>query len=132
VAIFAAAVVVIAVAVVIWWFGRTPPQEAVGFESPTGQAPSIVDPGDPLPKLESRGVTSDSQGDPVFTWHNPSPQAGDQYHWSYLTDPDEAHTVGEVRLALPRSDFGDGAVCVEVRLVRGERTSNDPVRICEE
>jgi hypothetical protein len=122
-----------AAAVATWWLGKSPPPQANAAPEPgaeTGAEPTLAM-DDPLPALEGGAVTVDSLGDPFFTWVNPSPAEGDQYHWTLLATPDKAHLTGDVRLAVPRREFGDGPVCVEVRLVRDEKTSPDELRICE-
>jgi hypothetical protein len=132
-AVFAATVLVVAVALGIWWFGRSSPQPATGLdEAGPGDEQVIVEQDAPLPELSGGLVTVDAQGDPVFTWSNPSPQQGDQYRWWLLATPDRVHTSGEDLLALPRSEFGKGAVCIEVQLVREERASTQKLRICEQ
>ncbi|MDR2380824.1 MAG: hypothetical protein LBE08_06580, partial [Bifidobacteriaceae bacterium] len=62
----------------------------------------------------------------------PAPRQGDQYRWWILATPDQVHTTGEHQLALPRSEFGAGAVCIEVQLVREERAGTQKLRICEQ
>jgi hypothetical protein len=132
-AVFAATVLVVAVAVGIWWFGRDSEQTADGMAAdPSQDEQIVVDQDDPLPELKAAQVTRDAQGDPVFAWSNPSPQQGDQYRWWLLATPDNVHTVGEVLLALPEAEFGKGAVCIEVQLVREERASTQKLRICEQ
>jgi hypothetical protein len=133
IAIFAATLLVVAVAVAIWWFGRSDlGQNQNQFQQPTAPATQIVPQNPPLPTLTGAMVTVDQQGDPVFSWTNPEPQAGDQYKWWFLGKEDQVSTTGETHLALPRDGFGSGPVCIEVQLVRQERTSQDQLRICEE
>jgi hypothetical protein len=133
IAIFLATLLVAAVAVAIIWLGKDSPEQSSG---PTNSQPQdgdiLVPQEDPLPQLERGRVTLDKQGDPVFSWNNPSPKQGDQYKWWLLATQDQVHTTGEDEIALPRSDFGEGAVCIEVQLVREQRTSQQKLRICEQ
>jgi hypothetical protein len=130
--VFAATVLVVAVALGIWWFGRADPAPPAGLGGSREMSPQVlVEQDAPLPLLDNPLVTADAQGDPVFSWSNPSPAQGDQYRWWVLATPDQVHTTGDDQLALPRSDFGSGAVCVEVQLVREQRASTQKLRVCE-
>jgi hypothetical protein len=132
-AVFLATVLVVAVAVGIWWFGRSSPASPDGLaDEPNGPPVIVEDDADALPTLEAGLVSQDASGDPVFSWINPAPELGDQYHWWLLSTPDDSHTLGQTQLALPRSEFGGGSVCIEVQLVREERASEQKLRICEQ
>jgi hypothetical protein len=113
----------------MWWFGRSDiPPAGAALGTPGVQ---IVEPDPPLPGLEGGTVTVDSLGDPYFAWTNPSPRQGDQYLWWLLAAPDQIRTTGQDQVSVPRGAFGAGPVCIEVRLVRGEKTSGQPLRVCE-
>jgi hypothetical protein len=131
-AIFAATLLVVAVALGIWWFGRTTPDPTTSPQWPSQSDPTIVEVNDPLPELEAAPVTDNSQGDPVFAWDNPAPQAGDQYHWWLLSHQDQSQVVLQTHVGVARPDFGTGPVCIEVQLVRAERASQQVLRLCEE
>jgi hypothetical protein len=131
IAIFAATLVVVAVALGIWWFGRSDPEPATGLggDRPT-EEPMLVDGSAPLPDLEAGLVTQDSQGNPVFAWKNPEPEFGDQYHYWLLGEKENYRVTPELQIVLPRTEFGDGAVCLGVQLLRGGKTGGE-VEICE-
>jgi hypothetical protein len=120
---------VVVAALAIWWFGRSDRPEP-NRTSASGVS-LAVEPGERLPELQGGAVTIDSAGDPFFVWTNPSPRQGDQYHWWPLATPDQTHLTGGVQVAVPRREFGGGPVCIEVQLVRDEKTSSDRLRICE-
>ncbi|MDR2565335.1 MAG: hypothetical protein LBC97_04615 [Bifidobacteriaceae bacterium] len=127
----AAAVLVTVVTMAVWWFGRSDIPPAGAAADAVGSASLVVEPDPPLPVLESGTVTVDAQQDPFFAWTNPSPKQGDQYRWWLLASPDQTRLTGQVQVAVPRAEFDGGPVCIEVRLIRGDKTSRQPLRICE-
>ncbi|MDR1441445.1 MAG: hypothetical protein LBJ02_03515 [Bifidobacteriaceae bacterium] len=130
-AVLAATVLVVGLAVTIWWSGRASLPDLEGQAETSGGSSLMIGSDDPLPVLADGAVTVDSTGDPYFAWTNPAPLPGDQYRWSLLGTPERTHLTGEVRVAVPRREFGVGPVCVEVRLIRDDKTSQDLLRICE-
>jgi hypothetical protein len=134
VSVSVALLVVLVVAFAAWYWGRIPPPVDSGWSSTgTSTAPAVVTGADPVPQLEDGTVALNQDNNPVFTWHNPAPQLGDQYQWWHLGREDQALVVNRNQVIVPRDQFGSGVVCIEVQLVRADFQASQPaLRICEE
>ncbi|MET0735727.1 MAG: serine/threonine protein kinase, partial [Microbacterium sp.] len=115
------AVVVLGGAGIAWAAGS-------GAFGPSGQEPapsaSGADPQDPVnpsaPRVEDlEGTVVGSEV--VFTWTNPDPQDGDTYLWT-LEPAGQPESVTEPTVTVPAQP--SGTTCIEVVLVRANRTSS--------
>lgn len=120
----AAGLVVVAavVAVVVTSLGGAAPGPPVG---PTDSlAPPQTGPAAaPVPAPHSLAGVRAADGSVTFTWQNPDPQDGDQYLWGVLAATGEPTfaLVDEERVTVP-ADQATGEVCIEVAIVRADRS----------
>ncbi|WP_336644999.1 serine/threonine-protein kinase [Microbacterium sp. USHLN186] len=127
----AAAAAVVLVGAGIWLVGTRAllpaPQPTATEQSPIAQDPlsGIVPPVTEL--------TGAREGDTVrFSWTNPDPQAGDTYIWAPVTldGAGQAQSTESTTVTLPGRH--PDRTCIEVTLVRADRTSAQEVRECVE
>ncbi|AEE46467.1 serine/threonine-protein kinase [Cellulomonas fimi] len=105
----------------------TPPTDDL-----TGAAPEVST-GQVVPSPHSLAGTVQADGSVVFTWENPSPATGDRYLWAVRTATGEpTHAlVDAATVTVPAADAPGGAVCIEVSIVRADRSSSaEPAQGC--
>ena len=80
--------------------------------------------GAPVPAPHSLDGTRAADGSVTFTWQNPDPQDGDRYLWGVLTATGEPtlELVDDERATVP-ADQATGEVCIQVSIVRADRSS---------
>jgi len=78
----------------------------------------------PTPRALEGVVQAD--GSVVFTWQNPAPLDGDRYLWAVRTATGEStpEIVEAATVTVPADQAPGGAVCVEVSIVRADRSSS--------
>ena len=122
----AAAVVVVAAvgAVLVTTLGGADP---TGPVAPTDglAAPQTGPAAAPVPAPHSLAGTRTADGAVTFTWQNPDPQDGDRYLWGVLTATGEPtlELVDQESVTVP-ADQGTGEVCIQVSIVRADRTAS--------
>lgn len=130
----AAAVVLLGTVSVVAYATLTsepPPSTAPPQDDLTGEAPQST--GRVVPAPHSLQGTVQPDGSVVVSWVNPDPADGDRYLWAVRTPTgDPVHELVDVpTVTVPAAQASGGQVCVEVSIVRADRSSSaDPAEGC--
>ena len=65
----------------------------------------------------------------VFSWSNPSPKAGDTFQWTRTGGNTDPKSTSDATATVTGLTPG-AAVCIDVDVVRGGRTSAEPLELC--
>jgi hypothetical protein len=108
-----------------------PPRTSPTQDDLSGDAPQVT--GGVVPAPHSIRATPQADGSVVFTWVNPDPADGDRYLWAVRTATGEPtpQLTDAPTVTVPAEQAPGGQVCIEVSIVRADRSSSaQPAQGC--
>ncbi|WP_246247442.1 SDR family NAD(P)-dependent oxidoreductase, partial [Cellulomonas septica] len=104
-----------------------------GIAGNRGQTNYAASKGGVMPAPHSIRATPQADGSVVFTWVNPEPAEGDRYLWAVRTATGEPtpQLADAPTVTVPAEQAPGGQVCIEVSIVRADRSSSaQPAQGC--
>jgi len=125
---------VVVVAAVVGVLATTLGGGPEGTVAPTDElaAPQTGPATAPVPAPHSLEGTRGADGSVTFTWQNPDPQDGDRYLWGVLAATGEPTLeLADAEHVTVPADQGTDEVCIQVSIVRADRTASArPAQAC--